>query len=272
MQAQQIFDRLWAGYTDQNPEALSIYNLFVKEGETVVNDHIAFRTFNDPRINIDVLAKPFIAAGYEYKDSYNFEDKHLFARHYEHPSLPDAPRVFISELISEDFSFEMQSAINCMVDKIPAGLSDSDELLFSGNVWGTPSYKLYEKLRAESEYAAWVYVYGFRANHFTVSINSLKKNNTIEKVNQLLKDNGFLLNDAGGEIKGTPEELLEQSSTRAGILPVTLTEGVFEIPSCYYEFARRYPVAGGELYSGFIAKSADKIFESTDFYKKQTGQ
>ena len=125
-----------------------------------------------------------------------------------------------------------------------------------------------KKLRSESEYAAWVYVYGFRANHFTVSINALKKYDTIEKVNQLLKDNGFLLNDAGGEIKGTPSELLEQSSTRAGILPVTFQEGIFEIPSCYYEFARRYPDSAGKLYSGFIAKSADKIFESTDFYKK----
>ncbi|MEI6748621.1 MAG: DUF1338 domain-containing protein [Bacteroidales bacterium] len=269
MSAQQIFDRLWNAYTRQNPEALGIYNLFVNEGEVVVNDHIAFRTFNHPGINIDVIAKPFLAAGYQYKDSYRFEDKHLFARHYEHPTLPDAPRVFISELIAGDFSMELQSTIQSITDKIPSDLLESDELLFSGNIWGTPSYETYEKLRAESEYAAWVYVYGFRANHFTVSINSLKKHNTIEKVNKLLKDNGFRLNDAGGEIKGTPAELLEQSSTRAGILPVTFTEGVFEIPTCYYEFARRYPDSSGQLYSGFIAKSADKIFESTDFYKKK---
>ena len=54
----------------------------------------------------------------------------------------------------------------------------------------------------------------------------------------------------------------------AGILPVKFKEGTFEIPSCYYEFARRYPDHDGNLYSGFIAKSADKIFESTDFYTK----
>jgi len=174
MQAQQIFDRLWTGYTEQNPEVLSISNLFVREGEIVVNDHIAFRTFNDPRINIDVLSIPFLAAGYVYKDSYKFEDKHLFARHYEHPDMPDAPRVFISELIAEDFSFELQSSINCLIDKISTALLNSSELLFSGNTWGTPSYERYQKLRAESEYAAWVYVYGFRANHFTVSINRLK--------------------------------------------------------------------------------------------------
>jgi hypothetical protein len=127
---------------------------------------------------------------------------------------------------------------------------------------------VYETLRKESEYAAWVYVYGFRANHFTVSINGLKKYDTIQKVNQFLKDSGFIINSSGGEVKGTPEELLEQSSIMAGILPVKFKEGTFEIPSCYYEFAMRYPDADGKLYSGFIAKSADKIFESTDFYKK----
>jgi hypothetical protein len=45
-------------------------------------------------------------------------------------------------------------------------------------------------------------------------------------------------------------------------------DGMFEIPGCYYEFARRYTDKEGNLFSGFIAKSADKIFESTNFYNK----
>jgi hypothetical protein len=36
------------------------------------------------------------------------------------------------------------------------------------------------------------------------------------------------------------------------------------IPTCYYEFARRYPDADGKIYEGFVAASADKIFESTN--------
>jgi hypothetical protein len=87
-------------------------------------------------------------------------------------------------------------------------------------------------------------------------------------VNAFLKSHGFLLNDAGGEIQGTPEELLEQSSIRAGMVKFQFTGGENEIPGCYYEFAKRYPDSDGKLYSGFIAKSADKIFESTNFYKK----
>jgi len=163
----------------------------------------------------------------------------------------------------------LQSVVKQCASRVSDGLVFGNELIFAGNVWGPPSYKTYELLREESEYAAWLYVYGFVTNHFTVSINSLKKLNNIQKVNQFLKDKGFVLNSSGGEIKGTPDELLEQSSTKAGFLPVTFSEGVFEIPSCYYEFAFRYPDVDGNLYSGFIAKSADKIFESTDFYKKQ---
>lgn len=268
MEAQQVFNKLWNDYITQNPAAKRVYDLFTQEGERVVNDHIAFRTFDDPRIDISIMAKEFEKVGYAYKNSYNFEQKKLNAKHYELPTFPDAPRVFISELRLKEFSPFLQETINGIIDAIPSGMINNGELIYAGNIWGTPSYEVYETLRKESEYAAWVYVYGFRANHFTVSINGLKKYDNIHKVNQFLKDNGFIINSAGGEVKGTPEELLEQSSIMAGILPVKFKEGTFEIPSCYYEFAMRYPDSDGKLYSGFIAKSADKIFESTDFYKK----
>ncbi|MBS4058457.1 MAG: DUF1338 domain-containing protein [Bacteroidales bacterium] len=264
MKAQPIFDRLWNDYTTQNTSVQAIHDLFVKAGEVVTNDHIAFRTFDNARINIEVLAKSFLAAGYQYKGDYHFEQKHLYAKHFE---CEGGPRVFISQLITADFSPFLQQTVQSLIEKIPASLLASDELIYSGNVWGTPSYETYEKLRQESEYAAWLYVNGFRANHFTVSVNGLKTLDTVQKVNQLLKDNGFVINDSGGEIKGTPAELLEQSSTRSEMIKIGFTEGVMEIPGCYYEFARRYPDQDGKLYSGFIAKSADKIFESTDKMK-----
>ncbi|HOI31758.1 MAG: DUF1338 domain-containing protein [Bacteroidales bacterium] len=257
----QIFDRLWAVYTHQNPSVQKVYDLFVSEGETIENDHIAFRTFDDPRINIDVLSRVFLEAGYKFMGDYHFESKHLYAKHFE---MEGQPRVFISQLITADFSPFLQETVKKLVDQIPASLLKSDELIYSGTSWVTPSYEIYEKLREESEYAAWLYVNGFCANHFTVSVNGLKKYDSMEKVNQLLKDNGFRINDSGGEIKGNPAELLEQSSIRAEMIEVNFTEGIKEIPGCYYEFARRYPDQNGKLYSGFIAKSADKIFESTD--------
>ena len=262
--AQKLFDRLWKDYIEQNPEAKRVYDLLSGEGETVVNDHITFRTYDDPRISIDVLARPFLEAGYEYRGDYVFEEKKLVARHYEYKPFRNAPRIFISALQTQHFSPFLQTTVRDLIDKIPDNLLHSPELIYSGNVWGTPVFDTYQKLKQESEYAAWLYIYGFRANHFTVSINALKKYNDIHRLNQFLKDNGFVLNDSGGEVKGTPEELLEQSSTRAGKLDVRFVKGVFNVFSCYYEFARRYPDSSGRLYGGFIAKSADKIFESTD--------
>jgi hypothetical protein len=268
MTYQDIFNRLWKDYTTQNPDTKRVYNLFIAEGETVINDHIAFRTFNHPSINVDVLARIFLKNGYEFKGDYRFEQKKLLAKHFEHATDPTAPRVFISELLVEEFSTALQTAVKSWIAAIPADLLRSDELIYAGNVSGIPSYAVYERLRDESEYAGWLYVNGFCANHFTVSVDGLKKHDTIQKVNSFLKENGFLLNDAGGEIQGTPEELLEQSSIKAGMISVEFSEGTFDIPGCYYEFAKRYPDSDGKIYSGFIAKSADKIFESTNFYKK----
>ena len=45
---------------------------------------------------------------------------------------------------------------------------------------------------------------------------------------------------------------------------VKFSDGEAIIPSCFYEFAKRYPLDCGTLYSGFVAASADKIFESTN--------
>lgn len=269
MNLTEIFDRLWRDYTDQNPSALRIYELFTNEGERVVNDHIAFRTFDDPRIDINVIARPFIERGYRMAGKYHFESKHLFARHYELPGDSMAPRIFISQMLTHELSGTVQQMVKRSVDVIETSLLESEELIFSGNVFGLPEYSLYNKLRNESEYAAWLYVFGFRANHFTVSVNYLEKYDTLEKVNELLKNNSFPLNTSGGEIKGTPQQLLRQSSTLSDIVDVKFKEGTKKIPACYYEFAQRYKDKHGNLYSGFIAGSADKIFESTNFRKKE---
>ena len=79
-----------------------------------------------------------------------------------------------------------------------------------------------------------------------------------------LKENGFELNNSGGEIKGSKEVLLEQSSTLADKIEVEFSDNKLIIPSCYFEFAKRYAMKDGSLYQGFVAQSADKIFESTD--------
>ncbi|MHB1948778.1 MAG: 2-oxoadipate dioxygenase/decarboxylase family protein [Gammaproteobacteria bacterium] len=263
MSYQNLFMTLWNDYTERNPHVYQIHQLFKDQDEHVINDHIALRTFSDPRVNVDVLAKPFLEYGYKESGTYDFPVKKLFAKHYEHAD-PEAPKVFISELITEKFSPKLQEVIKQCVDRIPEGLLGSEQLLYSGSSWRPLSYETYQALLAESEYAAWMYAFGFCANHFTVNVNALNRFKEVNQVNDFLISHGFKLNASGGLIKGTREECLEQSSTLAGEIDVRFIEGTFSIPSCYYEFAKRYPLSDGKLYTGFIAASADKIFESTD--------
>jgi len=265
MKAEFIFQKLWLQYSSENPSAGKIHNLFQDLGEQVVNDHVAFRTFNDPRVDIEVISRPFLDAGYVPKGDYVFEAKKLKAKHYELPGHPEAPRVFISELLLEAFTDYLQETIRQGLDSVSPDVLSSPELIFQGRIFSPVSHEVYEKLRQESEYAAWLYVYGYRANHFTVSINYLKNFNGIEAVNSFLKKQGFELNSSGGEIKGNPAQLLEQSSTLADRVEVDFSDGRHVIPSCYYEFARRYEDSQGSLFNGFVAGSADKIFESTDY-------
>ena len=260
----EIFDTLWKEYTQRTPSAQKIKDLFTEKGNKIINDHVAFRTFDDPRVNIQVLAKPFLAAGYIESGEYTFVAKKLYAKHFEHATDKSLPRVFISQLKVAEFSSDLQAEVTKMIDAIPEEELHSDGLVFKGRLWEQPSFSVYEKLQAETEYAAWLYVNGFCSNHFTVDVNELDTFNSLQEVNLFLKENGFKMNTSGGEIKGTPEEFLEQSSVLADRIPVKFKEVTKEITSCYYEFAYRHTMKNGELFSGFIAGSADKIFESTD--------
>jgi hypothetical protein len=269
MKTEMIFQRFWDSYSSENPNAKRIYDLFTAHGERVVHDHIALRTFDDKRMNIDKIARLFTDNGYKAAGEYEFKAKRLYGRHYEHESDLMAPKVFISELQLDKFSDYLRKTVRGSLDTLPGKTYDDRELVYGGSVWGKLSFDTYNRLREESEYAAWLLVYGYRANHFAVKVNELKKFKTLQEVNSFIKKSGYTMNNSGGEIYGTPQELLEQSATMAEILPFEFTDGIHEIPSCFYEFTLRYKGRDGREYPGFIAANADKIFESTNYYNKK---
>ncbi len=258
----ELLEKLWDDYTTLNPQAQAIGDLLRSRGEQVPNDHIAFRTFNDPRVGLDAMARVFLDSGYRQNGNYAFTEKKLLARHYEHAD-PALPKVFISELLLEAFSGEVASTVGSLLDQVPAEMPDAWDFPIAGRPWQI-TYAQYESLRTHSEYAAWLSAFGFRANHFTIDVGALKTFDSLEDFNTFLEQNGFALNTAGGRIKGSPKDCLEQSSTLAPEVSVDFADGPRAIPGCYYEFARRYTDTDGKLFTGFIAKSADKIFQSTD--------
>lgn len=262
---QNILNSMWSDYCALNPAAKRIYDLLSSQGETVLNDHIALRTIQHPRLGIESLAKTFKKYGYIEKKDYIFKEKKLYAKHYEHPQT-DLPKIFISELELSKVSPFIQTTMSALAEEIPNDLISADHFSYCGRPWKM-SFETYSKLAQESEYASWLAAFGFRPNHFTVNINRLKKFSDITILNNFLKQNEYKLNSSGGEIKGSPKEYLEQSSTMASEISVAFSDGSHMVPGCYYEFAKRYALPDGNLYQGFVAASADKIFESTNKLK-----
>lgn len=256
----EFFDRLWGNYIEITPSAKKIHQV-LGDGSDIINDHVAFRTFNLPGINLSALASFFTDMGYQEKGQYEFTSKKLNAKHFEHVDST-LPKVFMSELKLELCSDALNNIVNRLMAQLDRSLLGDSRFLYSGGHWQV-SYQDYLALLEESEYAAWMAAFGYRANHFTVSVNHLKQFKTLQDVNRVLKDNGFSLNQSGGEIKGSSEVMLEQSSTMADKHIVKFSDGERAIPGCFYEFAYRYPQADGRLYQGFVEASADKIFEST---------
>ena len=261
MNVDDFFKLLWEGYHSFTPHADQIEKLFHERGEEITNDHVALRTFGYPGINVDAIGLLLLKLGYHPRGEYDFVEKGLHACHFER--TPEDPLIFVSELLPATLSKKNKK----LLDSVFQGSSQPS--LSLADLAGCRPWSLFrcsevEGLLAESEYAGWVAAHGVRVNHFTVAIHEMKTISSLEELNGILRERGIALNQNGGEIKGSPDVLLEQSSTKALPLKVALADGPFELPGCYVEFARRYLSEEGGYYRGFFSGSANKIFESTD--------
>jgi hypothetical protein len=290
-------DGLMRRYRERVPDVDRVIRCMITEGiiargEDIENDHIAFRTMGVPQLGIQSLEKIFLHLGYVRRDHYSFQEKKLDANWYA-PPVATYPRIFISELRVDDLSAEAQRIIRSYTAEVRSdpvdvlGLDDGPavDAFLHTPLWRTPTWADYERLQAESEYAAWVVYNRYYLNHFTVSVHNLPAGyGTVEEYNRFLRRNGFRLNDSGGEIKISGDGLLLQSSTVAGMVDAEFQAGpgtteTHRISGSYVEFAERRPLPQfaqlprNELRrehrrDGFEVASADKIFEST--YRTQT--
>ena len=261
-QLNTLLDRWWVDFRKGNPNADAVYRLLSAEEDAVTHDHIALRTFDHPTVNIDTVMAPLVTAGYVCKADYAFPKTHVYSRHYEHDDVT-LPKVFISELEAWYFSEEFRSHLGRLLSQIPQGLPGQWDFFATARPWKI-SFAVYETLKKESEYAAWVSAFGFQPTHFAVQTNPLMQYNELTTLNSLLKKHGFVPNTAGGEIQGSPEVFLEQSSLKAAETMVEFSDGIHPIPGTFYEFAKRYAMPDGTLFNGFITASAENLFQNTD--------
>jgi len=292
---EEVLDGLMHRYRSRVPEVGGIVRAMISEGvisgeDEIENDHIAFRSLAVPHLGIASLEKVFLHLGWVRRDAYHFPAKKLDAYWYAPPE-PRYPRIFLSELRVGDLSSGTQELIRRYtggltsdpVDAVDLGDAAAIDHFLHSSTWELPSLADYEALQAESEYAAWVIYNRYYLNHFTISVHNLRAGyNTVALFNEFLERHGFRLNDSGGKIKTSPDGMLLQSSTVAGLVEAGFAGGVKKmIPGSYVEFAERrvLPEFAGwpaerigreQRREGFEAGNADKIFEST--FVSQTGR
>lgn len=292
-----ILDGLMARYRANVPEVGAITAAMVAEGliageSSVENDHIAFRTIGVPHLGIGSLEKVFLHHGYQARDWFDFPVKKLDARWYA-PPVPEAPRVFISQLRVAELSESARQIIGAYTGQIARDPVDAIDLDDPADVvaflhrplWPTPTWSDHVALAIESEYAAWVIYNRYYLNHYTITVHNLPDGYcTIEAFNRFLERRGFRLNDSGGTVKTSPDGKLRQSATVAAMVEARFSDGrggeeTHRIAGSYVEFAERRvldqfahlpsdQIQREHRREGFETGNADRIFEST--YEAQT--
>ena len=284
----KILQGVFAVYRDRVPDVQKITDAMVSQGivagqSEILNDHIAFRTMGVDHLGIASFEKIFLAHGYEKRDYFFFEGKKLNAYWYAPPD-DELPRIFISELRVKDLSEKAQQIISKYTGDLTSDPVDTLDLkdveavieFFHRPLWQLPNLEDYQALLEESEYAAWVIYNRYYLNHYTISVHQLDgEHRTLEQFNDFLKSIGITLNNAGGEIKVSPDGLLRQSSSVAEKVEAEFSGGNKAIISgSYVEFAERLPlpefahlpfteIKRYMRRDGFESGNADKIFEST---------
>ena len=262
---QEQWNRLITIQMNNHPDTKALANLLANEGHKVTVDHIALRSVVTREYDFLSLIGDFIdctplAEGYTIGDSYFFKDKNVKAVHLNPPD-PSLPKIFFSTLEQELLSEQGRD----IIDNLQYGVFSLMSRPYS------PRYSEYKVLQQESEYAAWVYANGFIPNHVAFSLNGTDL--PIERFTNTPEMNGlgFYFNSVGGDIKGSKDVLLQQTSTVATSTMTSFVEGFFPVPGCFVEFILRHKDKNGNLFQGFVEGNADKIFHSTDSARSNMG-
>ena len=229
-----LLEELWKSYAAHVPYARTFVAL---AGGDFRNDHVAFRS-----LDLEPVAKLFEGLGWRRAGSYDFPDAHLNAIHL---SKAFEPRVFVSELRVADLSPRARTLLARLPPAPPPAADPSwfvaPSQRFSGN-------ELLE-LERESQYAAWLCLFGREVNHFTASVDD------VERWASRMRDAGVPMK---GEIEGAPGAPLRQTATQAAPRRVRTSDGERDWPYAYLEIAERQPG-----FDGFVAAQARQLFDMT---------
>jgi len=229
-----LLDQLWDRYAAHVPYARTFVQL--AQGK-FRNDHVAFRS-----LDLANIARVFEDLGWTRAGEYDFPDTHLNAIHL---SKPGEPRVFVSELRAGELSPRAQRILEQLPPDPPF---DGTPDWFRGPGL-TPSEKDLLELERESQYGAWLLLFGREVNHFTASVPD------VEEWQRRMRDAGIPMKD---EIEGAPGAGLRQTATKAAPRRVRVKERERDWPYAYLEIAER-----NRGFDGFVTTQARQLFDMT---------
>jgi hypothetical protein len=242
--ATRLLDLLWERYAANVPYARDFVRL---AGGAFHNDHVAFRSLRRPGSGIELFAPAFERLGWKRAGAYDFPDAKLSAIHLSHPD--GLPRVFISELRQQ----ELSSRARDILSQLPPDPPAPREVEALAAWFRAPEVHFAEQdlleLEAESQYGAWLLLFGREVNHFTASVDD------VESWARKLREARVPMKD---EIEGEPGAGLRQTATRAAPRRVRMRGGERDWPYAYLELAERH---GG--FDGFVTQQARQLFEMT---------
>ena len=284
-----FFNILWNSYKSRVPEASLLKQSLEKNSEVWTEDHVAFRSSSlKGFLSLEQFVQVFEKLAYKKEEELYFEEKKLKAVWLSPPKEEEkdlfrSPKVFVSEIEHDKFpqglskSLEGDEDLGPKVDKLLASdekLAENLLELLGSSIRSKVKFSTYKKLRQESEYAAWIYLFGNQVNHFTLSVHLMKNFDSLKSFYHFASSELRVeFNQPEGKlIQGSPELLLEQMSTKAALEDYEFSdEGTKKVPYAFIEFIYRYPSSSGDranlkwldYYQGFRVANADKIFEST---------
>lgn len=292
----QLLSRLWDDYCARVAHARRYGELVAAQSGRVVNDHIAYRTFNAPTgaqpAGIPSISRVIEPLGYTAAGSYEFTDKHLTARHYQHPD-PIMPKIFISQLEVDrlpagaaaaikagvadavdrvgDEGMRMLASVRSLAAADQSALADRLFAFFRQRPWSPPPRQVVIDVNQESQYGAWTLLHGNNVNHFTAYINEQRVGAwpDIETTIDALRGAGVPMK---AEIEGARGSKLRQTATQAVDEACAVREpdgstGKLTWSYAYYELAERGDVPGPDgqpaRFQGFLGPQATHLFEMT---------
>ena len=291
-----LLEQLWRDYIARVEYAKTYMELVLEKGGKVVNDHIAFRTFNthtgEQPEGIRAIKHILNYLDYKPVTSYEFKKKKLTAVHFEHPD-ETFPKIFVSQLEVAQLPHWAQQIIGDTVVDTPYLISDrSLELLtllkkegqipkiaaesliddlarYFRRPWQAPRKEEVIKLNDVSQYAAWTLLHGNSVNHFTAFINyqEVPEWPDLETTCKGLENAGVPMKDSIEGVKGSK---LQQSATQAVKEDVEVIgeDGLETLcwTYAYYELAERGFIEENgtkRMFTGFLGEQATHLFDMT---------